>query len=313
MRKGRIVAAVLALVLVLTLAWPVGLLIWANGKITRVDALSGAAGTSGTTWLIAGSDARSLEAESDVTGARADTIMLLHRPSSGPAALISIPRDSFVEIPGRGGNKINAAFAWGGPQLLVQTVEQLSGLTVDHYVEVGFGGVEEIVNAVGGVELCSDLNIEFEPHSQLSWTPGCHTVDGTTALAFSRMRYQDPLGDIGRTDRQRQVIGAIAGELNEPGVLFSPGRQVSLASAGLGAIVTDEDTGIVDLGRLFLAFRAANGDGGVTGTPPIRSLNFRGGNNSGSSVQLDPDLSPAFWRDLAAGDLPPGEVGGMPG
>jgi LCP family protein required for cell wall assembly len=307
-----VVALVAALVLVLVLAWPVGLLIWANGKISHVEALSGAAGTSGTTWLIAGSDERSLEAQSDVTGARADTIMLLHKPSSGPTALISIPRDSFVEIPGRGGNKINAAFAWGGPQLLVQTIEQLSGITVDHYVEVGFGGVEEIVDAVGGVELCSDLNVEFEPHSQLSWTPGCHHVDGTTALAFSRMRYEDPQGDIGRTERQQQVIGAIGGRLANPGLAFNPGKTVDVASAGLVAITTDEDTGIIDLGRMFLAFRAANGDGGVTGTPPIRSLNFRGGNGSGSSVQLDPDLSPAFWRDLANGDLPPGPVGGMP-
>ncbi|WP_425956282.1 LCP family protein [Xylanimonas sp. McL0601] len=312
-RKGRVVAAVLALVLVLVLAWPIGLLIWANGKITRVDALSGAANTPGTTYLIAGSDARGSGGidDPDVSGARTDTIMLLHKPASGPAALISIPRDTFTEIPGRGGNKINAAFAWGGPQLLVKAVEQLSGLTVDHYVEVGFGGVEDVVDAVGGVELCLDMNVN-EPHSQLVWTAGCHVADGKTALAFSRMRYQDPQGDIGRAQRQREVIAAVGGKLNNPGLLFNPGKQVSVASAGLGAIVTDEDTGIVDLARMALAFRAANGPNGVTGTPPIRSLNFRGGNGSGSSVQLDPDTSPAFWRDLANGDLPPGQVGGMP-
>ncbi len=298
-RKGRIVAFTLLAVLVLILAWPVGLLIWANGQINHTDALSGAAATPGTTFLLAGSDAREPGEDPNVTGARADTIMVLHQPSSGPTALISIPRDSNVAIPGRGTNRINAAYAWGGPQLLVQTVEQLTGLTIDHYVEVGFHGVEGIVDAIGGVHLCLDMNVN-EPHSQLVWEAGCHDADGTTALAFSRMRYQDPRGDIGRTERQQQVISAIGSKLANPGLAVRPGEQVNVISAGLGAITTDERSGIIDLGRMALAFRAATGPDGITGTPPL-----------GAHWQLDANQGPAFWESIRNGTREPGPVGGV--
>ncbi|MBD8080206.1 LCP family protein [Cellulosimicrobium arenosum] len=310
-RRGRVVALVAALALVLVLAWPVGLLIWADGKIQHVDALSGAPGTPGETYLLAGSDARGEGISEDGTqGARTDTIMLLHAPSSGPVALISIPRDTYAEIPGQGANKLNAAYAWGGPALLVQSVEQLSGLSVDHYVEVGFGGVEEVVDAVGGVELCLDYDVD-DPKSELVWTAGCHQADGKTALAFSRMRYSDPKGDIGRAERQRQVIGAISSTAADPSLVVEPGRQVALVDAGLGALTVDDDTGIIDLGRLALAFRKANGPDGVTGTPPIGNPDYRPG-GVGSTVQLDPDTAPQFWTDLRDGKLEPGQVGGMP-
>jgi len=298
-RKGRVVGLVLVAVLLLVLAWPIGLVLWANGQINHTDALSGAPSTPGTTFLLASSDARDPGQQTDVSGARADTVMVLHQPESGPTALISIPRDSNVAIPGRGTNRINAAFAWGGPRLLVQTVEQLTGLTIDHYVEIGFHGVEDIVNAVGGVHLCLDMNVN-EPHSQLVWEAGCHDADGTTALAFSRMRYADPRGDIGRTERQQQVIGAIGSQIADPGLVLRPGEQVSLISAGLGAITTDERSGVIDLGRMALAFRAATGPDGITGTPPL-----------GAHWQLDANQGPAFWESIRNGTLEPGRVGGV--
>jgi len=193
----------------------------------------------------------------------------------------------------------------------VQTVEQLTGLTVDHYVEVGFGGVEQLVDAVGGVELCLDYDVD-DPKSELVWTAGCHVADGHTALAFSRMRYSDPQGDIGRAERQRQVIGAISSQAANPSILFRPGDQVSLLDSGLGALTVDEKTGVVDLGKLALAFRKANGPDGITGTPPIASLDYRPG-NIGSTVLLDPDQTPAFFAGIRDGSLPPGVVGGVPG
>lgn len=298
--------------LVLLVAWPVGLLVWANGKISHVDALSGAPGTAGSTYLLAGSDARGGDgiAEDGTEGARTDTIMILHKPASGPAALISLPRDTFVEVPGKGPAKLNAAYSWGGAPLLVATVEGLSGLTIDHYVEIGLGGVSNVVNAVGGVELCLDYDVN-DANSGLVWTAGCHEADGTTALAFARMRYADPTGDIGRGERQRQVIGAVSKKAVEPGLLVKPWEQVSLIGAGLGAIEVDEKTGIIDLGKLALAFREANGPEGITGTPPISDTNYRPG-GVGSTVRLDPDLSPAFWTDVRDGKLPAGAVGGVP-
>ncbi|MDO8147958.1 LCP family protein [Isoptericola sp. b515] len=309
-RKGRVAILVLAGVLVLLLAWPVGLLVWANGKIQHTEALSDASGTPGTTYLLAGSDARGSGGVDDGTsGARTDTIMVLHSPRSGPASLISIPRDTYAEIPGEGANKINAAYAWGGPPLLVETVEGLTGLIVDHYAEVGFGSLEEIVDAVGGVELCYDETVQ-DKRSELDWEAGCHVADGATALAFSRMRYSDPKGDIGRAERQRQVIGAVADTAVQPGVLLNPLDQVQLVDAGTGALVVDEDTGIVDLGRLALAFRAATGPEGVTGTPPIESPNYQPG-GVGSTVLLSDDAD-QFWLDVRDGDLEPGStVGGL--
>ncbi|MCB7137165.1 LCP family protein [Cellulosimicrobium marinum] len=310
-RKGRVAALVACVVLVGLLAWPVGLLVWANGKIQHVDALSGAPGTTGNTYLLAGSDARGEGISEDGTeGARADTIMLLHAPASGPVALISIPRDTYAEIPDNGASKLNSAYAWGGAPLLVRTVEQLTGLTVDHYVEVGFGGVEGVVDALDGVELCLDYDVD-DPRSELVWTAGCHVADGHTALAFSRMRYSDPEGDIGRAERQRQVIGAISAKAADPGIVLRPGDQVSLLDAGLGALTVDQSTGIVDLGKLALAFRSANGPDGITGTPPIGNPDYRPG-GVGSTVQLDPETAPQFWTDIRDGSLEPGQVGGLP-
>lgn len=309
--RGKLVAV---LVLVALLAWPVGLLVWANGKIQHVDALSGASGTPGTTYLIAGSDARGSGGINDsTTGARTDTILLLHQPTSGPTALISLPRDTYAQIPGVGAQKLNAAYAFGGPELLVQSVEELSGLTIDHYAEVGFGGVSDIVDAVGGVELCYDLAVD-DPKSQMKWEPGCHEVNGEEALAFSRMRYQDPEGDIGRAKRQRQVIGEVGQAIKDPALLLNPAKQISLADAGLGSLVVDQDTGVVDLAFLALRFQSANGEDGVTGTPPIASLGYNPGTGIGSTVLLGPDEDVAqFWTDLREGNLEPGEVNSLSG
>jgi LCP family protein required for cell wall assembly len=282
--------------------------LWVEANLTKVSALSGAPDTPGETYLIVGSDSREGWAHDGTEGARTDTILVLHQPTSGPAALISIPRDSYAEIPGHDPNKINAAFAFGGAPLLVQTVEQLTGLTVDHYIEVGFGGVEGIVDAVGGVELCYDSDVS-DDYSGLYWTAGCHQADGATALAFSRMRYEDPLGDIGRTQRQRQVVGAVADKAMSPGTLLNPFRAFPVANAALDAIAVSEGTSALDLFGAARAFRAATGEAGVTGTPPIVSLDYRPG-DIGSAVLLDPDAAPAFWEAIAGGDYEPGTVVG---
>ncbi len=301
-----------AVVLVLLLAWPVGLVLWADGRLAKVDALSGAANTPGTTYLLAGSDERDGSVYDDGTiGGRTDSILLLHQPASGPAALISLPRDTYAEVAGHGGQKLNAAYFFGGAPLLVETVERLTGLTVDHYVEIGMDGIGAIVDAVGGVHLCYDDDVDDEK-SKLKWKAGCHTVQGKKALAFARMRYADPEGDVGRAKRQQQLIGAVTKELARPANLWQPGQQVAIARAGTDVLTVSKGTGALDLVRLGLAFRAARGDGGVTGTPPIASINYRPG-GIGSAVLLDPDLTPGFFADLAAGRLAPGEYGGMPG
>ncbi len=306
--RRRRLAAGLALVLVLLLAWPIGLLVWANGKVQHVDAISDAPGTPARVYLLAGSDSRADGAIPDGTqGQRTDTIMLLTVPSSGTTSLISLPRDTYVDIPGHGPGKLNASFSYGGAPLLVQTVEQLTGMKVDHYVEIGMAGVEQLVDAVGGVELCLDYDVD-DPNSELVWTAGCHVVDGRTALAFSRMRYSDPLGDIGRTQRQQQLISAVSHQVATPSTVLSPARQVDLIRAGTGVLVVDQETGIVDLARMAVAFRAATGPSGVRGTPPIGDNDYRPG-GLGSTVLLDEAALPPFLQQVQDGTLPPASAG----
>jgi len=296
---------VLALVVVCGV---VATLSWVDGKIQHVSALSGAPGTPGDTYLIVGSDARDGWRDDGTVGARTDTIMLLHRPAHGPVALISLPRDSYVSIPGYGQNKINAAFAFGGPHLLVQTVEQLTGLTIDRYVEVGFLGVEGMVDSLGGVRLCYDADVD-DPYSEMVWSAGCHQVDGNQALAFSRMRYSDPLGDIGRVQRQQQVVSAVAKGIMSPSTLLNPWKAHRVASAGLDSLRLSDGTRAWDLVSIARAFDAARGSDAVTGTPPIATIDYRV-DGVGSTVLLDPDTAPSFWAAIASGAYAPGTVVG---
>jgi LCP family protein required for cell wall assembly len=301
------VLTALLLVLVLTLGsfW-----LWVESRINHVDALSGAADTPGRTYLIVGSDARDGWGDDGVEGARTDTIIILHKPVEGPTALISIPRDSYVEIPGRANNKINAAFAFGGAPLLVETVENLSGLTVDHYLEVGFLGVTDVVDALGGVELCLDQDVD-DWRSDLQWEAGCHLADGDTALAFSRMRYSDPIGDIGRTQRQQQLVSAVAREASDPSTFLNPVTTVRLVDAGLTSLRVSDGTHAIDLARAAFAFKGAQSNDAVTGTPPLVSIGHHV-DGVGSTVLLDADANAEFWRDIANGDVAPGtEVGGF--
>jgi LCP family protein required for cell wall assembly len=175
----------LVLVLVVAVA---GLYLDLNSKLSRVNVLVPAALTSaGTNWLIAGSDSRGgltrteedqLALGHDIGGGRTDTILLLHLPSNGTRpTLVSIPRDSYVPIPGHGDNKINAAYSLGGPKLLIQTVQNVTGLRIDHYMAIGFGGLVDVVNDVGGVRLCLPGPLK-DPKAGLNLKKGCQTLNG---------------------------------------------------------------------------------------------------------------------------------------
>lgn len=307
---GRRVAAVLVVLLVCAIAWPFYLISYGNSKLAHLDALSGAANTPGTTYLIVGSDKRTAEqaAEQDVEGERSDTIMVLQVPETGSPALVSIPRDSWVTIPGYGESKINAAYSYGGPELLVSTIENLTGMTVDHYVEVSMEGVKELTDAVGGVNLCLDYDVD-DQLSGLQWQAGCHDVDGTQALAFSRMRYSDPRGDIGRTERQRQVVSAILRKALTPSTMLNPFRQRSLVGAVASNLTTDTDTSIVDLAKAGLGMRSVMGENGLMGIPPITTIDYEV--NGQSAVELDPDAIDQFFTKMMNGELTAADFGSI--
>ena len=292
----------LCLFLVIILAWG-GFLMWdANTNMGRVSALSGAADTPGTTYLLAGSDSRADGAVKDGfdESERADSIMLVNVAPNGQTVALSIPRDTYAEIPGVGWDKINASYAYGGPQLLVETVEKLTGLTVDHFVQIGMGAVPDMVDAVGGVELCYDNDAD-DQYSGLKWTAGCHTVDGTTALQFSRMRYQDPEGDIGRTKRQRQVISKVISSAASPSTLINPAKTLRVERAGSKSFTVDEDSSVITVASLVWALRSASSNQ-MMGVPPIESLNFTT-NAGASAVLLRDTTADDFFAKLRAGTL----------
>ena len=134
--------------------------------------------------------------------------MLLHT-GSGPNLLLSIPRDSIVDIPGHGpAARSTPPTPIGGPELLVQTIEQNTGIRIDDYVEIGMGGVAGIVDAVGGIEVCPKTNMK-DKLAGLDIKKGCQEVDGATALAYARSRHTSGIGDIDRVRRQREVVSAV--------------------------------------------------------------------------------------------------------
>ncbi len=289
----------LVAVLVVLIAWPVYLISDTNAHLQRVEAIVGGPDTPGTTYLLAGSDARPEGVQTDIEGDRTDSIMMIHVAPNGQTSMVSLPRDTYVEIPGYGWNKLNAAFSFGGPQLLVETVQIMSGVTIDHYAQINMEGVSELVDAVGGVNLCMDFDA-VDPHSGLDWTAGCHDADGATALAFARMRYEDPRGDLGRAQRQREVIAAVTDKAVNVGTFLNPFQQQKLARAGTATLPVDETMGVFDIGKLLLAFRNASGSE-LTGTPPLSSISEM--TNVGSVVLLDAERAPQFFQKLIDGTL----------
>jgi LCP family protein required for cell wall assembly len=273
----RWVVALLVLWVLFLLAVPV----WAGTKIEKVDADPGGdrpAEQPGSTYLLVGSDSREdLTAKQrrklgtgKAEGRRTDTIMLLHT-GDGPNLLVSIPRDSIVDVPGVGETKVNAAYAYGGPELLVQTLEQETGVRIDNYVEIGFGGFVNIVDAVGGITVCPKTRMN-DPLANLKIKAGCQEVDGTTALGYARSRHTSSLGDIDRARHQREVVSAIGHEAFSPWSVLNPVRYVRLASAGAESLTVGEDTGPIDTARFAFAMTRVDGKHGLTCSVPIADL-----------------------------------------
>lgn len=272
------------LLLVLVLAWLLFLVavpLWTWSKVDKVPFTPEAerpAEQPGTTYLLVGSDSRAdLTAEErealntgDWGGQRADTIMLLHT-GSGPNLLVSIPRDSNIDVPGHGVTKINAAYAYGGAALLTQTIESATGIRIDDYVEIGMGGVAGVVDAVGGVEVCPKEDMT-DPDADLDITAGCQEVDGRTALAYARSRKTSNLGDIDRAERQREVVSAVGGKVASPWTVVNPLRWWNLNSSTPDFFRFGEGTSPLSAGRWAFAMTRITGDSGMTCGVPIVDL-----------------------------------------
>jgi LCP family protein required for cell wall assembly len=266
----------------------------------------------GTTYLMVGSDSREgLSDEErkelgtgDASGGRTDTIMVLHT-GAGPNLLMSIPRDS----PSPQG-KINAAYAAGGPTELVDTVEGLTGIRIDHYVEIGMGGVVGIVDAVGGIEICPKQPIN-DPKAKLRIKKGCQEVDGKTALGYSRSR-ASALSDLARVQQQREVVSAIGAKVVSPWSVLNPIRYWRLNNALPDFFTFGEGMGPIRAAQWAMAMTKVNGEDGLTCTVPLAN----------GSAEWDPDRSEQMFLAIIEDDtesigkdlctpsgLPPGVTG----
>jgi LCP family protein required for cell wall assembly len=211
--------------------------------------------------------------------------------------LVSIPRDSQVDIPGHGKAKINSAYGkgggpdGGGPELLIKTVEQATGLHIDHYAEIGFLGIVNVVDAIGGVDLCVPESIK-DPKAALDIKAGCQTLDQATALGYVRTR-ATATSDFGRVERQRAFLSAMLDKVVSPAVLANPFRLVPLATDLSGAITVDSGDHIWNLAQLGLAMRGL-GDG-ISTTVPVRD----------GVVNWDKDRASALFKAIKQDQTPP--------
>ena len=193
----------------------------------------------GTDILLLGSDSRAGSADAaKVSGQRADTIMLMHIPKDGSGVyLISIMRDSWVNIPGYGSAKVNAALNYGGIGLQVATIEQLLGIKIDHVAEIDFTGFKDLTNAVGGVDV--QVPVAFKT-GVWSYTPGTMHMDGSTALAFVRERYSFAAGDYQRVRNQRAYLRGLYNTLKAQGALSSIGKFKTVVDSLSGYLTVDK-------------------------------------------------------------------------
>ncbi|MCA0335652.1 MAG: LCP family protein [Actinobacteria bacterium] len=321
--RGRRLLRTALLLLLAFLVYAVAVPWHAYSSVTRVDSTPSGQRPSagkGANYLLVGSDSRaglSAEQEQELAtgqtdGNRSDTIMLLHKSESGMSSLVSIPRDSYVEIPGHGRNKINAAFSLGGPQLLAATVENATGLRLDGYLEIGFGGFAGTVDALGGVDICLDAPMK-DDMAGIDLPAGCQTLSGPNALGYVRARYSDPRGDIGRAERQRTFLSAVVAKAARPSTVLNPWRYWDFTHAGAAGIKLGEDTSMSETASMLMTMRSVSAGEGLSLVVPIRTTALQ--TKAGVAVQWDKERALALFDALKKDEPltgPPAGTDGQP-
>jgi LCP family protein required for cell wall assembly len=255
-------------------------------------------------WLLVGSDRR---ADQATTGRdanqplwrygaqRADTIMLVHLPADRDRAyLVSFPRDAWIPIQGHGNAKLNAAFSFGGPPLLIATIERLTGVRVDHFAILDFEGFRSMTDALGGVTVQVARTVR-DPARQVVWPAGTHHLDGARALDFVRQRHNLPGGDLGRIKRQQAFLKALAGQVVDRGTLVNPLKLNAFLEASTKAVSVDESLTISRLRSLALQLRSVRAGDIVFVTAPVAGTGTEGRQ---SVLYLDPVKGKRLYRAL---------------
>ncbi|GCB91554.1 LytR family transcriptional regulator [Streptomyces noursei] len=287
--------------------------------ISRVDAFQGISdrpgGGAGLTFLVVGTDGRDKLTDEEKQKYHlggdpchcTDTLMLVHLSADrSRASVVSLPRDSYAEVPEhqdadgrrhpRHALKLNAAYAEGGPNLTVRTVEHMTEVHIDHYLEVDFTSFMRTVDAVGGVEVCTVRPLR-DRFSGLDLPAGTSRLNGGRALQYVRSRHVDASADLGRMQRQQRFLAALLDRITSSGVLMNPVRFKEVADAMLRSVRADDGFGAGDLADLAQAMRGFGPASSEFASVPLRgeAENVPG---LGSTVRWDPVRAPQLFRAL---------------
>ncbi|WP_169950551.1 LCP family protein [Microbispora sp. H11081] len=273
---------------------------YATSRIQAVDAGTSDAGSRGAmNILLVGVDRRDdltrrqqnqLHLGRDV-GERTDTMMVVHLSEDhSKVTVVSLPRDTWTTIPGKGEHKINSAYQFGGAKLAVKTVEQATGLRINHYVEVNVLGFIDVVESLGGVTVCTPVPID-DPKTKLNLQPGTYTLDGVNALAYARTR-ATARSDLDRIDRQQQVVSALLGKALSGGTLANPIKLKGFLDSTFKTLRVDPGLQKDLLGMLD-QFKAVSTDDVSFATVPLADVNY----------QAPTGESAVLWDKAAARDL----------
>ncbi|MEW1616426.1 MULTISPECIES: LCP family protein [unclassified Streptomyces] len=270
----------------------------------------------GTNLLLVGTDGRDSITKAEKRKYRlggapchcTDTIMLVHLSADKQrASVVSLPRDSYAEVPAHTDRttgkkhashpvKLNAAYAEGGPTLTVRTVEHMTGVKIDHYLEVDFTSFMKTVDVVGGVQICTARPMK-DTYTGLNLPAGTHRLDGGRALQYVRSRHVDVASDLGRMQRQQKFVAALIKQATSNGVLLNPVRFQRVSASVLGSVRADEGFGteqMLTLGKAMKDFSPASSE--FTSVPvgnpsfPVKGI--------GSTVQWDAAKSKKLFLAL---------------
>lgn len=267
--RGRL--AVITCLVVSLIATLGGIGVWSyamslNDDLNRMDAFQGVTdrpdNVGGLNILVLGSDSRNPDS---TEGSRADTIIMAHIPENGKGAyLISLPRDLWVDIPanedgswGGGMSKLNAAPAYGGNPLTVQTIEGFTGVHLDHVLEIDFEGLKDVVDALGGItmdvqpaegaqELTSIHTYKSQDGTPRTWQAGKQELDGESALDYVRQRKQFADGDFARMNHQQDLLMAMMDKATSAGIVSSPSSLKSFLQSVTAAVKVDKNFDLIN-------------------------------------------------------------------
>ncbi|MEV5204533.1 LCP family protein [Streptomyces sp. NPDC053720] len=237
-----------------------------------------------------------------------DTIMLVHLSADRErASIVSLPRDSYAEVPGHTDRntgvqhsahpvKLNAAYAEGGPNLTVRTVEHMTGVKIDHYLEVDFTSFMKTVDTLGGVKICTTRPLK-DSYTGLDLAPGTHELNGGQALQYVRSRHIDGAADLGRMQRQQKFLASLIEQATSSGVLLNPVKFRDAASTMLSSVRADKGFGteqMLELGQAMRGFSPASSE---FASVPMGNVSYPV-SGIGSTVKWDETKSEKLFRAL---------------